>query len=258
MTPSKQPLRILIVDDEKPARNRLREVLSDIAPAQPLVITGEAANGIEALGILEQGGVDLVLLDIRMPEMDGIELAQHMQNLDTPPAIVFTTAYEDYAIKAFELNAVDYLLKPIRSERLAAAISKARVLAATDLQTLQQATARPRGHLSINERGRILLIPVDEIIYLKAELKYVTVRTAEREFLLEESLTRLEQEFASRFVRIHRNCLVSRQHVAGFEKMEVRDEKGETHLNWVVLLKGLDETLPLSRRQHQVMREFAA
>jgi two-component system, LytTR family, response regulator AlgR len=243
------PLRVLIVDDEAPARSRLRDLLADCAAQMPVAVAGEAANGREALDLLGDAPADVVLLDIRMPGMDGIELAQHLQGLAEPPAVIFTTAYDVYAIKAFELHAVDYLLKPVRLARLAEALARA---GRPKAETLRQLAQGPRTHLSCQERGRIHLIPVAEVIYLKAELKYVTVRTRERDYLVEESLTRLEEEFGTRFVRIHRNCLVARRQVAGLER--VAEESGDVH--WVVLLRDSAEKLPVSRRQQHVIKEF--
>lgn len=251
-----QALKILIVDDEAPARSRIRELLDDCAVDLHASIIGEAANGLEAIAILEKTLADVALLDIRMPEMDGIELAGHLQKLPVPPAVIFTTAYDDYALKAFEVNAIDYLLKPIRAERLLAALKKARALTPDNAQALREAADKPRSHLSVHERGRILLVPAGEIVYLKAELKYVTIRTAEREYLLEESLTRLEQEFAHDFVRIHRNCLVAKDCIAGFERVEHENNEGEPHAGWAVLLKGVSEKLPLSRRQYAVVKDY--
>jgi len=245
-----KPLRIIIVDDEAPARARLRDLLGECGSELPLVVTGEAASGPAALELLSQAAADVVLLDIRMPEMDGIEVAQHLQQIEHPPAVVFATAYDDYAIRAFELHAVDYLLKPIRLERLKAALARARA-APLRPEALRELARAPRTHLSAQERGRIHLIPVTDVIYLKAELKYVSVRTAAREYLIEESLTRLEQEFGARFVRVHRNCLVARAAVRGFERSE---EGGEAH--WEVVLTGVDERIALSRRQQHVVREF--
>ncbi|MGE5027164.1 MAG: LytR/AlgR family response regulator transcription factor [Betaproteobacteria bacterium] len=249
-----EPLHVLIVDDEAPARNRLKELLQDCAASQPLILAGEAATGGEALERLARGGVDVVLLDIRMPGMDGIEAARHMQRLPSPPAIVFTTAYDSHAIQAFEVNAMDYLLKPVRAERLCAALHKAKAISAKGAQALRR-MASCRTHLSVYERGRVVLVDVEKIAFLRAELKYVTVGTAEREFLVEESLSHLEQEFAGRFVRIHRNCLVARSYVAGFER-QVRDESGEGSEGWVVVLNGYAEKLPVSRRQQHVIKEF--
>lgn len=251
-----EALKILIVDDEAPARSRIRELLSDCAAELRSTVIGEASNGREALDILESAAADVALLDIRMPEMDGIELAEHLQKLATPPAVIFTTAYDDYALKAFEVNAIDYLLKPIRAERLLAALKKAKILTADSVQNLREAADKPRSHLSVYERGRILLVPVVEIVYLKAELKYVTIRTAEREYLLEESLTRLEQEFAHVFVRIHRNCLVAKECIMGFERVEQESNEGEPHAGWAVLLKDVAEKLPVSRRQYAVVKDY--
>jgi two-component system response regulator AlgR len=251
-----EALRILIVDDEAPARSRLRELLQDCAASQPLQLIGEAANGREALAFLSQQPVDLVLLDIRMPGMDGIEAAQHMQHLAQPPAVIFTTAYDNYAIQAFEVNAIDYLLKPVRAERLLAALRKVKPLSPGGVAALRALAPQGRTHLSVNERGRIILVPVEQIRYLRAELKYVTVRTAEREYLVEESLSHLEQEFDGLFVRVHRSCLVARAYVNGFEK-QAQDESGEAHSGWVVLLEGLAEKLPVSRRQQHIVKEFA-
>ena len=250
-----EPLRVMVVDDEAPARNRLKELLQDCAASQPLVLAGEAGNGGEALELLARNGVDVVLLDIRMPGMDGIEAAQHMQRLPVPPAIVFTTAYDNYAIQAFEVNAIDYLLKPVRAERLLAALGKAKTLAAGGVEALRGLAPQGRTHLSVYERGRVVLVPVEKILYLRAELKYVTIKTAEREYLVEESLSHLEQEFAGRFVRIHRSCLVAQNHIAGFER-QVPDGTGEAHSGWVVTLDGCAEKLPVSRRQQHIVKEF--
>ncbi len=242
-------LRLLIVDDEAPARRRLREVLDDCSLALPLQVVGEADNGMDALEHVQREQPDAVLLDIRMPGMDGIEIAQHMQKLAHTPAVIFTTAYDSYACQAFEVNAVDYLMKPVRAERLAAALGKARQLNMSMLEALREAHPKPRTYLSLSEKGRLKLVPVNEILYFKAELKYVTVRTREHEFLLEESLVRLEGEFGSQFLRIHRNCLVARDQI---------DQIGKTHgveEGHYVRLHGLEVALPVSRRQYSLIRE---
>lgn len=243
------PLRVLIVDDEAPARRRLREVLADCASETALEIVGEAEDGLAALDCLEASPIDLVLLDIRMPGMDGIECAGHIQKRDRPPAIIFTSAYDAYACQAFDLNAIDYLLKPVRAERLSRALSKAHSVSLAALQSLRDAHPKARTHLSVNEKGRIVLIPLEEILYLKAELKYVTVRTAQREFLLEESLSRLEEEFGETFLRIHRNCLVANARIREVGKSPRNDD---SHF---LRLDGLDETLLVSRRQYAAFRE---
>ena len=244
-------LRVFIVDDELPARNRLRDLLHDCSEQLPLDIVGEAGNGQEALDKLMEMPADVVLLDIRMPQMDGIELAQHLNKLPKPPVIIFTTAFDAYAIRAFELHAVDYLLKPIRLKRLFEALTRAREAVPVQTEVLRDLLPEPRKFLSIHERGKIHLVPVEQVLFLRAELKYVTVRTAEHEYLLEESLSALEKEFATRFVRIHRNCLVAKEAIEGFEK---GGEEGES--SWQVKLKGLEELLAISRRQQHIVKEF--
>ena len=243
--------RILIADDEAPARARLRDLLDECRASFPLAIVDEARNGREALEVLNREKVDIVLLDIRMPEIDGMEAARHIAGMAEPPAIIFTTAFDSYAIKAFEVNAIDYLLKPIRVERLLMALGKTRAAAPVSRQALDAAANLPRRHLSVHERGKIILVPVADVLYLRAELKYVTVRTAEREHLVEESLTHLEEEFADAFVRIHRNCLVARTAIAGFERNAEESESG-----WAVVIKSTGERLPVSRRQHSVVKQF--
>jgi two-component system response regulator AlgR len=243
------PLRVLIVDDEAPARRRLRDVLADCDDQLPVDIVGEADNGLAALTLVQQQPVDVVLLDIRMPGMDGLECAAHLNALTPPPAIIFSTAYDAYACQAFDLNAVDYLLKPVRADRLVRALSRARSLSTSVLGRLREADPKARTHLSVNEKGRIVLIPVADILYLKAELKYVTVRTAAREFLIEESLTHLESEFGDSFLRIHRNCLVARERIREIGKLPGEDE------GHFLRLDGLDERLMVSRRQYSVLRE---
>jgi two-component system response regulator AlgR len=249
---AERPLRVVVVDDEAPARSRMRDLLADCASQLPLVVEGEADSGRAALALLAERAVDVVLLDIRMPEMDGIEVAQHLQKLDTPPAVVFTTAYDAYAIRAFEVHAVDYLLKPIRAGRLREALSRVRSAARPSSEVLRELQPKPRAFLSAQERGKIHLIPIGEVIYLKAELKYVTVRDGRREYLVDESLTRLEHEYAERFVRVHRNCLVARHAIRGFERAAEDGAEG----NWLVVLHGCDEKIAVSRRQQRIVREF--
>jgi two-component system, LytTR family, response regulator AlgR len=252
MTTIELAMRIFIVDDEPPARNRLRDLLNDCKDQLALEVVGEAANGQEALDKLSEISADVVLLDIRMPQMDGIELAQHLNKLPNPPVVIFTTAYDAYAIKAFDLHVIDFLLKPIRLGRLFEALNRARNAVPVKTEVLRELLPEPRKNLSSRERGKIHLIPIEQVLYLRAELKYITVRTAEREYLLEESLTDLEKEFAARFVRIHRNCLVAKDAIAGFEKGGDEGESG-----WLVKLKGLDELLGISRRQQHIVKEFS-
>jgi two-component system response regulator AlgR len=252
-------LSVMIIDDEAPARARLRDLLADIGEQLPNVVVAEAANGLLALEAIAQLGVagvavDLLLVDIRMPTMDGIELARHLTQLDNPPGIIFVTAYDNYAVHAFELNAIDYLVKPVRSQRLAMALQKVRQSrsrpAPQVLASMQQGV---RTHLSCRERGRLLLIPLADILYLKAELKYVTARTASREYLLDESLTHLEDEFSARFIRLHRSALVARDAIAGFE----RNDSADAQMQWRVILRGIAERLPVSRRQWPLVKSYA-
>jgi two-component system response regulator AlgR len=247
-------LRVVLVDDEVPARARLKELIADCATLAPATVVGEAGNGREALELLASVAADLVLVDIRMPQMSGIEFARHALALEAPPAIIFVTAYDEYAIKAFELRALDYLLKPVRRARLQAALERARGLRAPAGEVLRGLENAPRRNLPVPERGRIRLVPVADIVYLKAELKYVTIRTPEHEYLLEESLTHLEQEFSDTLVRVHRNALVAKARIRGFEKAAVQD--GEH--GWMVMLDGCAEKLPVSRRQWPVVKELAA
>jgi len=252
-------LSVMIVDDEAPARARLRDLLGDVAGEQPNSVVAEAANGLlalEAVAALAGAGtgVDVALVDIRMPTMDGIELARHLAQLEKPPGIIFVTAYDSYAVHAFELNAIDYLVKPVRAQRLAAALQKVRLgRSAPPPQVLAELPQGERTHLSCHERGRLLLIPLTDILYLRAELKYVTARTVNREYLLDESLTRLEDEFSKRFIRLHRSALVARDAIAGFEKSDAEDADTQ----WQAILRGIPERLPVSRRQWPLVKSYA-
>ena len=242
-------LRVLIVDDEAPARMRLRNLLDDIADSMPTVVVAEAGDGVEALEAINGMEVDVALVDIRMPRMDGIELARHLAGLAKPPAVIFATAYDQYAVKAFELSAVDYLLKPVKAARLAEALGKAvRSPAAVAAVAKAAEAIEPGGRRQLRcmERGKVLLVAVADVLYFKAELKYVTARTREREFLLEESLAQMESEFGSRFMRIHRNCLVARAAISGYEREH--EAAGEAEPRWALILKGVAERLPVSRR----------
>jgi len=239
------PIRVVIVDDELPARSRLRELLEDCRDDLPHAVAGEAANGAQGLQVVAATEADVVLVDIHMPEMSGIEFARHLQVLERPPAVIFVTAHDQYAVEAFEVNALDYLTKPVRAVRLLTALKKAAGGARLSRGVLESIDPAPRRHFSVAERGRVTLVPVSEVIYLRAELKYVTLRTREREHLVEESLTQIEQEFGGVFVRIHRNCLVARRLIRGFE----RGEETEGEVGWSVVLEGLEEKLPVSRRQ---------
>lgn len=257
---STSPLHVMIVDDEVHARSRLRVVLEDIEPECPTRVVGEAATGMEALSLLQGGElerVDVVLSDIHMPVMDGLELAGHLGRLAEPPMVIFTTAYDNHAIQAFELEAVDYLLKPVRAQRLQVALEKARHrLPQMGQERLLELGQRLRGagrtHLPCHERGRLLLVPVSDVLYFKADLKYVTARTVEREYILDEALARLEDEFHERYIRLHRSILAARHALSGFE----RATEDEEAYGWA-LLRGIEEKLPVSRRQWAVAKGFA-
>ena len=238
-------MKCLVVDDEPLARQRLVRLLDAL---QEYDVCGEAGNGEQTLQEVQQLQPDLVLLDIRMPGMDGMETARHLAQLENPPAVVFTTAYGDHALEAFETQAVDYLLKPIHPERLQQALEKARRLSQVQLQELQQArVGGSRTHLCARNRGNLELIPLTEVLYLQADHKYVTVRSRTLQILIEESLKSLEEEFAGCFLRIHRNALVAVAAIRGLEK----DAEGHCY----VVLDGVDERLEVSRRMLPEVRK---
>ncbi|WP_175625436.1 MULTISPECIES: LytTR family DNA-binding domain-containing protein [Oxalobacteraceae] len=247
--------RILIVDDEAPARARLATLLADIAAECPHELVGEAAQVQQALDSIATLAPDIVLLDVQMPGMTGIELAAHLAQAGQPgPAVIFVTAFDEYALKAFEVHALDYLLKPVRASRLADAIR--RVSGLQQKQKLSEVASTlqsPRKNFSVQERGRLLLVPVAHVLYLKAEAKYVTLRTREREYLLEGSLSALEQEFAAQFIRVHRNALVAREAIIGVERgaqlVDADNETDKAQESWQVILHHIDDRLPISRRQ---------
>ncbi|MGD9842700.1 MAG: LytR/AlgR family response regulator transcription factor [Steroidobacteraceae bacterium] len=234
-------MRILIVDDEAPARERLQRLLSD-TPDYELI--GQAANGEQALQLCQQQQPDVVLLDVRMPGLSGIEVAQHLNTLDEPPAVIFTTAYDDYALDAFEAEAIGYLLKPIRKEKLARALHHAARLSLSRLQQLKNknAASTARAHICAKLGEQLRLIPVNDIRYFVAEQKYITVHHAKGTDLIDESLKDLSAEFAEGFIRIHRNTLVAERVIAGV----VRDEEGQ----YKVQLRDTTEMLPISRRHN--------
>ncbi len=237
---------VLITDDEPLARERLRALLAEHAD---VVVVGEASNGREALDAIERLHPDLLLLDIAMPVMDGLEAAHHLAQLDAPPALVFCTAYDEHALSAFEAAAVDYLVKPVRAERLAAALERARrYVAARPASRLPELPRNtPRTHLSARLRGSLRLIPVDEILYLQADEKYVSVYHAHGEDLIEESLKSLEAEFGERFMRIHRNCLIATSALTELR----RSADGQAH----VLLRSVAAPLEVSRRCLPLLRD---
>ena len=239
------PLDILIVDDESLARQRLRTLLGDCRNPPPRRVE-EAADAQRAAGMLRHQHFDLVLLDIHMPGTDGLALAKSLKELPRPPAVVFVTAHAEHALSAFELDAVDYLTKPVRLERLQQALQKAE-------RTAQPAAAAdaPVESLLIQDRGRTERVPLPEIVYLKAELKYITVRTETRSYLLDSSLNELEERYGQWFLRIHRNALVARAAMRALQRhYDAEDGEG-----WAVRLHGVPELLAVSRRQVVAVRE---
>ena len=237
-------MNVLIVDDEQLARQRLRHMLSGMGEQ----VVGEAASGEQALKQTMNSSPDVVLMDIRMPGMDGLEAAGYINQMENPPAIIFTTAYSDHALEAFKTHAIDYLLKPIKQERLANAISAAKRLTRAQIERLRTADEGDvRSKICVKSRGSLELVPVDDIIYFKADQKYVTLKTDDHEYLIEESLKALEQEFNHRFVRIHRNALVSESHIAGLSK----NDDGHQ----CIVLNYTDDILEISRRHLPSIRK---
>ena len=244
-------MKILIVDDEPLARQRLIHLLKDHEDCE---VVGEAVNGQDALDKSQQLHPDLILMDIRMPGMDGIEAARHLDLMDNPPKVIFTTAYNEYALEAFDVHAIGYLVKPVRAEKLQDAIKNANRVAMSAFvnasnDTLEhQELPKQRKFISARVRGNIELVAIDDIYYFHAEHKYVDVRYTSGELLIEESLKSLEQEFADRFIRIHRNALVATQYLSGFSK----NKQG----HWHVSFRDIDKTLEVSRRHTALVRKL--
>jgi two-component system response regulator AlgR len=239
-------LQVLIVDDEALARSRMRTLLAS-CESPGVVVGGEASSAAQAMELIAHKPFDAVFLDVQMPGADGVTLARALRGQPNPPAIVFVTAHAEHAVAAFELEAIDYLTKPVRLERLQAALAKV---------TRRAPPAGDAGPevLLIQDRGRTERVPLPEVLYLKAELKYVTVRTAARSYILDSSLAELEDRHPGQFLRIHRNALVARRAVRALEK-HYDAEEGE---GWAVRLNGIDELLAVSRRQLSAVREALA
>ncbi len=242
-------LRILLVDDEELARLRLRSLVEE-CPAPEARVVGEAANATQALVWLATHECDALLLDIGMPGRDGLQLAAELNRGARPTAVVFVTAHAEHALGAFDLDAVDYLTKPVRRERLQAALQRV-------AQRLQGPVVAPVADaepvIVVSELGRVVRVPLQDVLYLKAELKYVTLRTAERSYVLDEALSDLEQRLGDRFLRVHRNALVARRALRALEHRMPADEDGAE--GWAVRVSPLDEWLGVSRRQLAAVRE---
>ncbi len=236
-------MKVLIVDDEPLARERLRELLAGIDDVQ---VVADVGDGQAAIEHCRQQTVDVVLLDIRMPGIDGLQTAQQLARLPRPPVVVFLTAYDDRALDAFDTGAVDYLLKPVRGERLRQALERARRIVAALPMPVDTDAEPLRRQFRVRRAGSVRLVPVDDVLCLRAEDKYVCLVTADGEHLIEESLTAIEREFGERFLRIHRNCLVAAEHIRALE----RAADGSDRLR----MDGLADTLEVSRRNLPAVR----
>ncbi|MGD8418753.1 MAG: LytTR family DNA-binding domain-containing protein [Pseudomonadales bacterium] len=237
-------MKILIVDDEQLARDRLSRMIGSFDDHE---VVGEAANGVEAVRVASTLQPEVVLMDIRMPAMDGLEAARHFVDLEEPPAVIFCTAYEEHAVEAFDLQAVGYLLKPVRKENLKSALGKAQRVNKAQLAALADEQPPRRSHISARTRRGIELIPVEDVRYFQADQKYVTVRHGEGEIIIDETLRELEEEFGERFVRVHRNALVAARYIVGL------DRQPEGHYR--IRLKDVDETVEISRRHVAAVRK---
>lgn len=252
-------LKVLIVDDEDLARLRMRSLLADCA-APAAEVAGEAGSAAEALHWLAANAADLVLLDINMPGLDGLQLAERLRTLPNPPRIVFVTAHAHHALKAFEIDAVDYLAKPVRRARLQEAL--VRVAQRLDRPVIVApaapvAAAPEQPVLVVSDRGRVQRVPVGDILYLKAELKYVTLRTPAHAYVLDDSLSDLEHRLGDTMLRIHRNALVARTAVTRLERRAPSEGEGDAE-GWAVLVGATQEWLAVSRRQLTQVRELLA
>lgn len=249
-------LRVLIVDDEELARMRLKQLVGDCAEPSAAVV-GEAANAVQAMSWLATQACDVVLLDVQMPGRDGTQLAAEFKRLPSPPAVVFVTAHAEHALRAFDLDAVDYLTKPVKRERLQAALQRvAQRLVLMRAGAPASSTPVELPVIIVTDRGRLVRVPVAEALYFKAELKYVTMRTAGHTYVLDEALADLEQRLGGQFLRVHRNALVARHAVRALERRVIAgegDEEGGE--GWAVRMAPLDEWLAVSRRQVAAVRE---
>lgn len=244
------PIRVLLVDDEELARVRLRGLVNE-CPEPACTVAGEAANAAQAMSWLGANACDLVLLDVHMPGRDGTQLAADIARLEPRPAVVFVTAHAQHALTAFDLEAVDYLTKPVRRERLQAALQRV----AQRIVRPAAAAAEDEPVVVVSDRGRVVRVPVSQVLYLKAELKYVTMRTAQHTYVLDDALSDLEQRLGERFIRVHRNAIVARRAVRALERRVVAGGDEEGGESWAVRVAPVDEWLAVSRRQATAVRE---
>lgn len=239
-------MKILVVDDEAPARDRLVALLAELGPEFELA--GTARNGAEAVAACGAGAVDLVLMDVRMPGLDGLAAARRLAALAAPPAVIFTTAYGEHALAAFDANAVDYLLKPIRRDRLQTALRRARRPSRIQLESLANGGDAAAPSITASYRGGLQRIPLADVLYLQADSKYVVVRHHGGEALIEESLASFEERFPRRFRRVHRATLVTASAVRGL----VKTPEGRV----VLTFHGLADQVEVSRRHLPEVRAW--
>lgn len=244
-------MRVLVVDDETLARSRLATLLTSCRNPSAL-LQAQAGSAVQAMQYLQHQTFDVVLLDIHMPGSDGLQLASVMRTLPNPPAVVFVTAHTEHALQAFELDAADYLTKPVRLERLQSALQKVeRLLQIRGAVPVENAN---QDVIIIQDRNRTERLPLADVIYFKAELKYITVRTVTRNYIIEGSLNELEDRYADRFMRIHRNALIAKRAARALEKHH-DSEEGD---GWALRLDGIPDVLFVSRRQLAMVKEMLA
>lgn len=247
------PLKVLIVDDEALARSRLASLVRE-CPDPRCEVVAECVNARQADEWLREHPADAVLLDIQMPGATGTEWAAELRRRDHPPVVVFVTAHSEHALDAFDLDAADYLTKPVKRDRLFAALQRA----ARRASVREGSSAAVGGPvLVVSERGRVVRVPMAEVLYLKAELKYVTLRTSTRSYVLDDSLTDLEQRLGTQLLRVHRNALVARHAVRTLERRKLAepgDDEGD-EVGWAVQVAPVGEWLAVSRRQVGAVRE---
>ena len=242
------PMNVLVVDDEELARNRIHSLLDENSDYK---ICAEAENGAEALMMVERHQPDLILLDISMPVMDGLEVAKHLSSMPNPPAVIFTTAYGEYALEAFSTKATGYLMKPIRQEQLLKSLEQAKSLnrvQRTEILDDNEDTGPARKHICARMRGNLELIPIEDVYYFQADQKYVTVRHKKGEVIIEESLKSLESDLSQRFIRIHRNALVAKSRITGLAKTPIGRVR--------VTIDQIEDELEVSRRHVAEIRRF--